>query len=99
MFLQQGWKTIVGVMGDVKIDGLQAQVQPEMYQPWPQSDYQAPFELLVRSVAKPEILVPLVRSQIRAINPDTPLTFRTLEDDLSALTVQPRFHTIVFGSF
>ena len=34
-------------------------------------------------------LAPLVRREIRAINPETPLTFLTLEDHLSTLTVRP----------
>jgi len=92
-------ETIVGVVGDVKNDGLQGVIQPEMNQAWPDAGNLASFQLLVRNVAAPENLAPLLRSEIRAINPDSPLTFRTLQDDVSILTVRPRFHTIVFGSF
>ena len=57
------------------------------------------MSLIVRTPAKPQYLIPVLRGQIRALNRDVPLTFETMEDNLSGLVSRPRFNTVLFGIF
>ncbi|MGE0104155.1 MAG: ABC transporter permease [Blastocatellales bacterium] len=59
---------IVGVVGDVKITGLDADIKPVMYVPLAQSPSYT-INLVIRSAIEPESLVSAVRSAIREIEP------------------------------
>jgi putative ABC transport system permease protein len=93
------WLTISGVVADAKNDGLRAQVQPELYWPHRQIGVGDSLHLLVRTKIRPENLVALVRGEIRELNRDIPITFRTMEDELAVLTLQPRFNAVLIGMF
>jgi len=95
----QDWLTIIGVAADAKNSGLRSQAQPELYWPHRQLDLTPSLNLLVRTKVRPENLVPLVRGEIRDLNRDIPITFRTMEDELAALTLQPRFNAVLLGMF
>jgi len=95
----QDWLTILGVVADAKNSGLKSPAQPELYWPHRQLDLGDSLNLLVRTKVRPENLVPLVRGEIRDLNRDLPITFRTMEDELAALTLQPRFNAVLLGIF
>jgi len=95
----QDWLTIIGVAADAKNSGLRSQAQPELYWPHRQLDLPPSLNLLVRTKVRPENLVPLVRGEIRDLNRDIPITFRTMADELAALTLQPRFNAVLLGIF
>jgi predicted permease len=81
-----GWRTIVGIVADVRQMGLDAPVKPEMYFPYQQFTEQpwfAPRDLVIRSSAEPMSLVPAVRREIQAVDPDQPVSnIRTMEEIL-----------------
>jgi putative ABC transport system permease protein len=70
---------IVGVVGDVKITGLDQAVKPVLYYPFRQSA--APFaSLVVRTDSDPTTLATSVRNEIRNLEPDTAiLNVNTME--------------------
>jgi predicted permease len=93
------WLTIIGVVADAKNSGLRSQAEPELYWPHGQLDLPLSLNLLVRTKIRPENLVPLVRGEIRELNRDIPITFRTMDDELASLTLQPRFNAVLLGIF
>jgi ABC-type antimicrobial peptide transport system permease subunit len=70
-----------------------------MYLPLPQKP--APFlNLVVRSRSAPRELVPAVREQLRAVDPDVPLSAATtLEDVLDASVAPRRFYMALLAVF
>ena len=71
---------IVGVVGDVKITGLDEAVKPVLYYPYRQSA--GPFaSLVVRSDGDPTALTASIRNEIRNLEPDAAiLNVNTMED-------------------
>jgi putative ABC transport system permease protein len=90
---------IVGVVGDVRQVGLDAGVRSEIYLPYAQKPWRTCF-LLVRSTSRPSDLAPILREQIREIDPDIALTRpQSMHEYISASLVSPRFRTFLFCVF
>lgn len=98
---RKGWLTIVGVVADAKNSGLRLQPQPELYWALQQLHprYIPSVILLVRTRIGPENMVPLLRAELRHLSPDLPITFRTMEQELGALTLRLRFIAVLLGIF
>jgi putative ABC transport system permease protein len=97
------WVTVVGVAGDVRQMGVDAPVKAEMYFPYTQitgMDWFAPGTLAVRTSGDPMPLAPLVREEIRAIDPDQPIAnVRTMDEVLGEETLQRRIGTTLLAVF
>ncbi len=92
-------QTIVGVVRDVKLTGLDAPAAPEVYQP---ASQQPPwmFSLVVRSSLPPRQLETLVRSQLDAVDRDlAPFNSRTMENAICSSVGGPRVTTTLIGLF
>jgi predicted permease len=77
--------TIVGVVGDVKITGLDEAIRPVLYYPFRQSA--APFaNLVVRTDADPIALTNSIRNEIRNLEPDTAILNVNSMDQMIAQT-------------
>ena len=66
------WSTVVGVVGDVRFRTLVTETEPEVYtsvQQWPYGFGQ----LVMRTRATPESIMPQVASLLRDIDPDLPI--------------------------
>jgi putative ABC transport system permease protein len=68
---QGPWMTIVGVVGDVHHHGLDADPEPEVFEP---RNYKAPegMTLVVRTAANPKAIVAGVRRAVYALDPTVP---------------------------
>ena len=93
-------REIVGVVGDVRRNGLDVDVQPEMYV----SHIQKPerrLNLVIRSAAEDASqLAPAVRAEIKAFDPDQIIwRARTLEELLSTSVAPRRFNMLLLGVF
>lgn len=66
------WRTVVGVVGDVRHRGLDAKVQPEVYVPYYQMP-EASTAMVVRTLAEPATLALAARAAVRAVDPDQPV--------------------------
>lgn len=89
---------VVGVVGDVRFD-LSDDPWPMMYFPAAQS---TPNEgsLVVRTAGNPLALVGSVRSVVREIDPDEPVSsFSTMNELLSKSVARPRFCSILLAVF
>lgn len=97
--LNGDWKTIVGVVGDAKNDGLPGDVRPEVYEPYRQFPYISDMYLLVRTAAAPEYLTPEIGRAIARFDPSQPVVFTTVEENLDTFRSQPRFDTMLLSGF
>jgi len=95
---QQDYATIVGVVGDVR-QGIATPAQPEVYAPfaqWPQSR----MTLSLRAAGDPSPLADLVRTIVRNLDPDLPVTDVASMESLTSEQVAPqRFNTVLFATF
>jgi putative ABC transport system permease protein len=90
---------VVGVVGDIKNDGLQSEPQPAMYFPYRQFVYQS-FNLIVRSSGDPEAVVKPVRDQIRQIDPDLALSnVATMQQLVDTAVARQRFNALLLSVF
>jgi putative ABC transport system permease protein len=90
---------IVGVVGDVKYTGLETEPEPAYYTPLTQNVWGAAY-LVVRASMSPASLTPAIREQIWELDRDIPVANLATMDQLLAQSVaQPRFRTLLLGSF
>ena len=87
-------------MGDVKYNGIGDEVQPAIYQSTEQEPTGGGSLVIKTNVADPLSLTAAVRSEIRKIDPDLPVTqVATMEQRLSKAVSQPRFRTTLIALF
>lgn len=72
-------RTVVGVVGDVRVRGLERESEPQVYLPHRQVadgalTFYAPKDLVIRSSSAPEALVPAVRRIVQGADPELPLS-------------------------
>jgi predicted permease len=105
-----GWRTVVGVVGDVKQHGLAEQAQAEIYQPYFQfgdDDLElaswAGFRrmtLMIRTDADPTAMFAMLRERMKQLDPALPLTDVQTLDALVAHEVSPqRFNASLLTGF
>ena len=94
----RSWQ-IVGVTGSVKNIRLAVINTPEIFYPIRQVAPQS-ANMIVRSNVNPLSLAPAVRSLVRAIDPDQPVTeIRTMEEHLAGSVSQTRLTTMLLAVF
>ena len=96
-------RTVVGVVGDVRIRGLERNSEPQMYLPAPQAPETFPSgfdpkDLVIRHSGQSEPLVSAVRQIVQAVDPRQPISdVRTMDDVLAGDTAGRRAQLQVLG--
>jgi putative ABC transport system permease protein len=93
------WMTVVGVIRDVRRADVTRAIRPELYmcalQVTPRTQM-----LLVRTKGEPASIVPDIRREVRALNPQLPLfNVGTLAEDFSETLTSPRFRAVLLAAF
>jgi predicted permease len=89
------WMTIVGVVGDVKQDALDADSRIAYYRFQGQTPSRA-MNVVVRSAADPAALAAPVTQQIRSLDPDLPIyKMRTMGQRVEASLAERRFSMLL----
>jgi putative ABC transport system permease protein len=97
--VENPWLTIVGIVADVRNDGLRIASRGTMYVPHEQSDASSAW-LVVRSETPLEQLLPLLRRETAALDRNLPLAdVTTLDDALDSAVAQERFSMLMLGLF
>ncbi|HKD17568.1 MAG TPA: ABC transporter permease [Thermoanaerobaculia bacterium] len=92
-------REIVGVVGDVRRDGLGAESRPEMYVPFAQDPWWAAYAV-VRTFGDPAQLAETLRREVRALDPALPVEdVQPMTQMVSDSVAQPRFRTTLLGLF
>lgn len=95
---------VVGVVEDVRLLGLGSEPRPEFFvsyhlAPAVSGSGSSELTMVIRSLRRPSELMPVVRSLLDNLDPDLPLELETMEARLSSSVAQPRFYTLLLGSF
>ena len=99
------WVTIVGIVGNVRHNGLTDPVKEKFYIPhtqWHKSTGNAirGMNLVIKSSSSPSALTSPVRDAIRALDPNLPIAdVRTMEEVVNATLSTPRFTGVLLGMF
>jgi predicted permease len=96
------WRTIVGVVRDVKSMGVDQPARPEMYFPLEQSDgnWMWPRDLVVRADGDPLALTDAVRAAVWSIDPSQPVSdVDTMDGVVEKEIVQRRTQMRLLGGF
>ena len=95
--------TVIGVVGDLRQEGLQKPVDPEVYVPHLQGarrETVGNMFVVVRTNSDPMKLASVVQSRILAIDKDQPIAnVVTMEKLLADSLSQPRFNMLLLGIF
>jgi predicted permease len=92
-------REIVGVVGDVKHRNLWQATEPEVYTPYDQVAIGSMY-VVVRSAGQPMNLLPAIREQVRALDPELPIyKAQLLEDYVSDSVAQRRFTSLLVSAF
>jgi predicted permease len=91
--------TVVGVVGDVRNDGLSASPEPAVYLPFSLAPRLA-TQIFVRTTGDPAAAATAVREAIHAADPLQPIAeIRPLRSAMAETVAQPRFFTILLALF
>jgi ABC-type antimicrobial peptide transport system permease subunit len=90
---------VVGVVGDVRGYGLDADAQPTVYANALQRPPHSALSIVVRAQSDPATLTPALRQTARALNSELPVSFRTLQQIFSSSLDQRRFSLVIFAVF
>jgi putative ABC transport system permease protein len=95
------WRTVVGVVGDVRHTGLDEEQAPQFYLPEAQGHFaDGAMDLVVRTKGDPAGLARPVQAAIHAVDPSLPiLQLAVMEDVISATAKQRRFALVLFQVF
>jgi predicted permease len=97
-------RTVVGVVGDIKVRGLERTSEPQVYFPTDQvpegfGGFYHPKDLVIRFIGKPASFVTAARRIIRAADPDLPITnVRMMTDVVAGETATRRAQLGVLGA-
>ncbi len=90
---------IIGVVGDVRIDGIAREPAPAVYAPaflLPRSS----MKLFIRTASDPLQMAAAVRRAIGDVNPNQPVSdIATMQQVVAHTVARPRFFTVLLGGF
>lgn len=90
---------IVGIVADVRFDGLASTALPAMYYPHAQWPFRE-MSLLIKSEADPSALADAVRRQVAAMDPELPVeNVMSLEQAMGRTLAERRFSLLLLASF
>jgi putative ABC transport system permease protein len=91
--------SIVGVVGDVRGYGLDADARPTVYGNALQRPPFTEISIVVRAQADPATLRSSLSRTVRALNSELPVSFRTLQQIFSSSLDQRRFSLVIISVF
>jgi putative ABC transport system permease protein len=97
--VQGAWRTIVGVVSDVKSASLESDVRPQVYRPHAQDPW-PPMTVVLHTEGNPLALASAVRGEVKALDGQLPVAkMRTMEQVVANATGARRFHMALLAFF
>jgi len=92
--------TVVGVVGDIREDSLEARPRPTIYVNYRQRPQATgSFTLVLRTEAEPAVVFSAARAIVRDLDPNVPPSFSTFTEVFSASLKTRRFNLTLVGVF
>lgn len=98
----QVWRTIIGVVKDVRERGYELEMKPGVYIPYPQipETWAQPENLVIRTKGDPSSLAGAVRRIIASVDPEQPVAAVRTMDEILASNVEDRTQQMtLMGAF
>jgi predicted permease len=93
------WRTIVGVVGDVKYRGLDEEPQPTVYTPFAQTPFMWLY-VMVRTPGTLESTIRSLRTAVPSVHPSlTAANIRSMVDVVAQSVAVPRFNMLLLSAF
>jgi putative ABC transport system permease protein len=93
------WLRIVGVVGDVRTNGIEVDAPMQVYTPYPQAAFPS-FAVVLRTARAPNELAGAVRQAVAALDREQPIeNLRSMEDVLSGHLAERRTHALLLTVF
>jgi putative ABC transport system permease protein len=93
------WRTVIGVVGDVRQNALNDEPYPQLFLPLAQAPQRAML-LLARTTGSPSASAGPIRRAVTALDPDLPVSeIRTLDERLDQSIAQPRVSMMLLAIF
>jgi putative ABC transport system permease protein len=93
------WLTVIGVVQDMRRNGLERQPLPHIFE-WYKQSGGVPSDLVVRTTGDPRMVASTLRSMVRGLDQDAILSpVTTMEQQLSDQLSPRRFQTSLLGLF
>jgi putative ABC transport system permease protein len=93
------WVTIIGIVENIRRDGLERDASPQVFIPFRQNPSRG-ADVVIRAAHDPQSLLPAIRREVAVLQSMTPVyRVATLEDRLGALAQPMRLKTILIASF
>jgi predicted permease len=93
-------RTVAGIVGDIRVRGLEQNSEPQVYLPYTQAtdgmfNFYFPKDLAIRSTVAPETLMPAIRRIIRGVDSEIPISdvrplAQIVDDETASRSVQAR---------
>jgi putative ABC transport system permease protein len=97
--LDGAWRTLVGIVGDTKFQGLAADPNRQLYLPYAQSPFPGLY-FVVRTASDPRPLAAAVGAAFARIDPGiSPTRVRTMEEVVWASLAEPRAQSLLLAAF
>jgi putative ABC transport system permease protein len=97
--LSNEWREIVGVVGDVRNNGLGNTDVNTIYTPFAQTPFTWSY-LMIRASVPPETLIQSVRGAVASVNSSLqPASFLTMEQLVYDSVARPRLNTVLLAAF
>ena len=94
------WRTIVGVVADVKNNGADKPTGTELFFPWRQAAPVRDVQIVLRTAGAPLSVAATARAAISQLDSTLPITgVRTMEDVVSQARSRPRFLSVLLTFF
>jgi putative ABC transport system permease protein len=91
---------IVGVVADARDESPDAAASPAIYLPYLQHPGPgSQLALLAHTSIPPETLAASIRDAVRALNPEVPVRFSTMDDVFAKRLAYPRFRAVLVAGF
>jgi putative ABC transport system permease protein len=93
------WRTIVGVVEDVKYRGLDREAQPTLYTPFAQTPFLWLY-VMVRTTGSPAALAGSIRGVVSSVDPAlSAANVRAMTDVVAGTVATPRFNMLLVAGF
>jgi len=93
------WGEIVGVVEDVKYDGLQLASIPHLFEPYQQNAW-SDLVVTIRSALEENTLLAAAQREVKALDPNLPISnVRMMEEVMAQSLATRRFALLLFGLF